>query len=166
MDLNKIVERIEQADLSISKLEQAGLEIDQTLKVINAIAKQTNLLALNATIEAARAGEAGKGFGVVAREVKELAQQAADAANEINQKIKTIQQETHEAKNSIHRLDLEIKEIHHVEFETTRAGVSEKDFGLLANEVKELAQQAADASNEINQKIKTYQVKNSICSPN
>jgi len=54
-------------------LSGALTELRKVLAVIDAITGQTNLLALNATIEAARAGDAGRGFGVVAGEVKELA---------------------------------------------------------------------------------------------
>jgi methyl-accepting chemotaxis protein len=61
------------------------------VEVIRDIAGQINLLALNATIESARAGEAGKGFAVVANEVKNLANQAARATEDITQEITGIQ---------------------------------------------------------------------------
>jgi methyl-accepting chemotaxis protein len=81
----------------MGKLGSAAKEIGQVTDVIKKIADKTNLLALNATIEAASAGEAGKGFAVVAGEIKELANQSAKSADDIAQRIDSIQRGTSNA---------------------------------------------------------------------
>jgi len=86
----------------ISSLGTSAREIGEVTEVIKRIAEKTNILALNATIEAAYAGEAGKGFAVVASEIKELANQSADSANYITQRIENIQNGTSNAVNVIH----------------------------------------------------------------
>lgn len=75
------------ATRSVTRLDESSRGIGSVNQVILDIAQQTHMLALNAQIEAARAGEAGRGFAVVAGEVKRLAAQSADAAEEIGAKI-------------------------------------------------------------------------------
>lgn len=57
--------------------------IRKIVDVLEEIAGETHVLSLNASIEAARAGDRGKGFGVVATEVRGLAERAAKSAHEI-----------------------------------------------------------------------------------
>ncbi len=91
----------ERSSQTMGTLSETAQSIGDVIDLIQDIASQTNLLALNATIEAARAGDAGKGFAVVASEVKSLAQQTAQATEQISQQIEAMQKVTDEAVGSI-----------------------------------------------------------------
>jgi methyl-accepting chemotaxis protein len=73
----------EESGRAVRETVAAMKEIADRTSIIEEIAYQTNLLALNAAIEAARAGEQGRGFGVVAAEVRKLADRSRTAAQEI-----------------------------------------------------------------------------------
>jgi|GEM_PF-4705691 len=72
------------------EMEEKTKAVEGILKNINAVAYKTNLLSLNAGIEAARAGEAGKGFGVVAQEIKKLADDTHKLSGEIEKNLGTV----------------------------------------------------------------------------
>jgi len=84
-------EQVVTAGQSTQRLTDAAAAMGGIVGLINDIAGQINLLALNATIESARAGDAGKGFAVVANEVKNLANQAARATEQITKEIEGVQ---------------------------------------------------------------------------
>jgi methyl-accepting chemotaxis protein len=81
----------------MKQLEQRSQEISSIVQAISDIATRTNLLSLNASIEAARAGDAGKGFGVVAGEVKKLAEQCREQARHIGELVSATQQDIRQA---------------------------------------------------------------------
>lgn len=74
----------------MERLALSSKTITEIVSTINDVSKTTSLLALNASIEAARAGEAGKGFGVVAEEIKKLANTTSQSTLEIEKIVTDI----------------------------------------------------------------------------
>lgn len=64
-------------------LGKKSQQIGSVLEIINELAEQTNILAINASIEAVGAGEGGKRFGVVADEIRKLADRVTGSTKEI-----------------------------------------------------------------------------------
>ncbi|GKV66290.1 MULTISPECIES: methyl-accepting chemotaxis protein [unclassified Sporosarcina] len=89
--IHQMTEQSEQSLETIQVLDENAHKIGEIVEVVGSIAGQTNLLALNASIEAARAGEHGKGFAVVAEEVRNLADESANAVQMISALVQSIQ---------------------------------------------------------------------------
>ena len=82
-----------QVDLIVTHMLDLGKKSQQIggiLEIINELAEQTNILAINATIEASGAGDAGKRFGVVADEIRKLADRVGGSTKEIRLLIEEI----------------------------------------------------------------------------
>ncbi|PSP83247.1 chemotaxis protein [Halobacteriales archaeon QS_1_68_17] len=100
-EINRVEEASEEIVDHIECLESQMSEVGEIIDFITDIADQTNILALNANIEAARAKQANEGFSVVADEVKNLAEEAKDAASEIESVIREAQSQTETAVRDI-----------------------------------------------------------------
>jgi methyl-accepting chemotaxis protein len=85
--VGRIEESAQAASRLVTGLAEQIDEVDAILAIITDVADQTALLSLNAAIIAAHAGEHGKGFGVVADEIKALAERTRKSTTEISQLI-------------------------------------------------------------------------------
>ncbi|MFZ4654020.1 MAG: methyl-accepting chemotaxis protein [Methylococcaceae bacterium] len=75
----------------LSLITEKANTISGVTTTITRIADQTNLLSLNASIEAEKAGDYGLGFAVLAREIRRLADQTAQATLDIEQMVDEMQ---------------------------------------------------------------------------
>ena len=131
--IDQITDKIQATDSAISR-------IADKVRLITDIASQTNLLSLNAGIEAARAGEAGKGFGVVAAEIKKLAGDSNDSAEQINgivQEITALSKECVEQAAEVRELIVE---------EGQLLSTTHDKFIVLAEEIRQSIHEIASVS--------------------
>jgi methyl-accepting chemotaxis protein len=138
------VDEVEAADQQAQRLSAAADSMRSIVQLIGDITGQINLLALNATIESARAGEAGRGFAVVAAEVKNLANQAKQATDKIEQEIGNlngISGDVVGALGSIKKAILDVSEL----VTSTAAAIEEQSAvtGEMSSNMQRAAAQAA-----------------------
>ena len=84
---NTMMKDVDATSAQVNVTNESVQKIKDAVEMIQNVAKQTNLLSLNASIEASKAGENGRGFSVVATEMRNLANQSAEYANEIKKII-------------------------------------------------------------------------------
>lgn len=93
-EMESLKEKVEAVGRQIQKLTEQTAQIETITGTVTDIANQTNLLALNASVEAARAGEHGRGFNVVAQEIRKLAVQSKQSAENIGQLVSQVKKVT------------------------------------------------------------------------
>ena len=138
------VEQVESADLQAQRLSEAAELMSSIVQLIGDITGQINLLALNATIESARAGEAGRGFAVVASEVKNLANQAKQATDKIEQEIGNLNGISGDVVGALGSIKKAIQEVS--EYVTSTAAAVEEQSTVTSEMSNGMQQAAAEAA--------------------
>ncbi|WCF09890.1 methyl-accepting chemotaxis protein [Paenibacillus thiaminolyticus] len=138
--MNSIHASVNESVTMVRKLAQQSNEIEQIVSVIGNIATQTNLLALNASIEAARAGEHGRGFGVVAKEVRSLAEQAKVSTEQIAELLQSVVASTRHMAGAMESTAEEVQE------GTQIVQVAGETFQKVWNSIQEVSDQIQEVS--------------------
>lgn len=90
LGMSELKDKVRAIAQQSSHLNDKSLQVDIIARLVRELANQTQMLALNATIEAARSGN-NQGFEVVAKEIRQLAQQSKQSAQNIKVLIREIQ---------------------------------------------------------------------------
>jgi len=141
----RIRRQMEVMAASMALLSERGQAVGQIIATVEDISTQSNLLAVNAAIEAAKAGEHGMGFGVVAQEVKSLAEQSRQATNEVRSILGDIQKATAAA---VMATEEGSKAVEAGSLQTERAGSAIQELGNSVNDAAQAALQIAASSQQ------------------
>jgi len=142
--MSTIREQIQETSKRIKRLGESTQQIGEIVELIDDIAEQTNILSLNAAIQATMAGEAGRGFAVVADEVQRLAERSSNATKQIETLVRTIQNDTREAVNSMEQSTTEV---------VSGAELSQ-DAGTALEQIEAVSHQLAELIDNISENAK------------
>lgn len=152
-ELLEISQRTSQSVDEVQKQTNLTNESAQAIRsateIIAGIASQTNLLSLNASIEAARAGDMGRGFAVVAEEIRGLADQSKESADQIRSIVETLIQ------NSDHSVEIMGGVVDEIRQQNEKLGLTQNAFENLNEEVLRVVK-AIDAISKQLDNIESY----------
>lgn len=137
--INTVKAQSDEATEKIMRLGETIDEIGKVLTLIEEVASQTKLLAFNASIEAVSAGEAGKRFSIVAKHIKDLADNTSASTEEIRKLIEEIKSLAHTTILSTEQMQKAVNK-----------GVSQVS---MASEIMEKIKEVIQENNEVAQKI-------------
>jgi len=143
--MTRIDDAVSETAEKMRLLEKRSRQIFEIITLIEELAAQSTLLSLNAAIEAAHAGEAGRGFGVVADEIRRLAERSTQSTKEVTTIVEGMVEETRLVLSAMER---GLHEVHEGRQLSERAQKSLRTIQALVERSAALSEQISQASRE------------------
>ncbi|OQY26886.1 MAG: hypothetical protein B6244_12280 [Candidatus Cloacimonetes bacterium 4572_55] len=151
----------------IVELGKRSERIHEIMEIINTITDQTKLIAFNAAIEASAAGESGRRFGIVATEIRRLADDVERSTSEIKNKINEIQraihrlviaseEETRQLNEGVNFTQLTVSALEEILNGAKATTVSAKEISLATQQQRTASEQIVSSLKEINDGTKHF----------
>lgn len=138
---------MEEVAHQVTQVAKSAKETMDIAQAIRDVANKTDFLSLNASIEAAKAGREGSGFGVLAREIRALAERSGREADEARKRLEAlvgvvqeVQSRMEEANSGVRSLSFSMTEARG-KTEEIASSAREEDHAL-----KEIARAVAEVS--------------------
>ncbi len=151
-DVERVVRSMEEIRNTVrdinNKITHTGSKAQQiadAVASIDEIADETHMLALNAAIESAAAGEYGQRFGVVAAEVRRLAERTREFTDEANRLMQEVRGST---ESSIEATDTGVSAVEQGVDMTKQAGQALSGILEMTDRTAQATQQIATSTEE------------------
>jgi len=149
-EIDGLLQSAEQTGIIFDKLGRSmELLAEQTRRIakitssIGEFAEQTNILAINAAIVAAHSGENGKGFGIIAAQIRELADRSKQATASIHVMIGSLEHQMSDVNDNMSKVRSA------VEYQHSKVSGTHRTFGRIRQAMNSIHEQIADIHQQI-----------------
>ena len=140
---NSLNEVIRIINSQIEMTHNSAKKIRKSAEMISSFADETNLLALNAAIEAVRVGEQGKGFAIVAKDIKELADQSNVVSMNISKEIGELVKDSNKSITSMNEVNAIVGRL------SNSITVTEQAVGTINNGIGNVSERVASIEERV-----------------
>lgn len=153
-------ERMQGVSKRVKRLGEVSQAITSIVDLIEEVTQKTSILALNTSLKAAEAGEEGQAFQVIAKEIRDLSDDARKALRQIAHNVQMIQGETHSVIQTVETVTQDVVEgsrlwedaritLNNITTSSEQIEGMVKRFGAMAKEQAGQAASAADVMGDL-----------------